>query len=104
MHTPHHRYTRALALGLLLSGACSTDQTNPTQDNESDKAENAAVANAAREANVQLSSLHGRHIQLYQSSCTTSFVITEFVPAIGPDGKPVIGPDGRPIPASLPSA
>ena len=104
MHTPHHRYTRALALGLLLSGACSTDQTNPTQDNESDKAENAAVANAAREANVQLSSLHGRHIRLYQSSCTTSFVITEFVPVIGPDGKPVIGPTaGRSRPGS-PSA
>ena len=98
MRTVHHPYTRLLALGLLLSAACSPDPTDATGDGRNETGD-AALADAATEARVSLSSLHGSRIRLYQSSCTTSFVITEFVPVIGPDGNPVIGPDGRPIPA-----
>ena len=65
----------------------------------SDRPEDDELANAASDANVQLASLRGHHIRLYQSNCTTGFVITDFVPVIGPDGTPVLGPDGGPIPA-----
>lgn len=84
---------------VLLAAACSTEQTSPSQDGGNDAATDATLADAAEGAHVQLSSLHGTRIRLYQSRCTTSFVITEFVPVIGPDGNPVLGPDGRPIPA-----
>jgi len=93
-------HTCSLAL-VLLAAACSTDQTNPTPSSDNVPAADAALADAASAAQVQLSSLHGTRILLYQSSCATSFVITEFVPVIGPDGNPVVGPDGRPIPARL---
>ncbi len=92
-----HRVHAPLLVVALLAAACSTDQANPTQDNS--EASSAELTEAASAANVQLSSLRGHHIRLYQSSCATDFVITEFVPVIGPDGKPVIGPDGQPIPA-----
>lgn len=78
---------------VLLAAACSTDQTSPTQDSSTE------LTDAAREARVELSTLRGYQIRLYQSSCATDFAITEFVPAIGPDGRPVIGPDGQPVPA-----
>ena len=99
MSTAYRLHAPVLAL-VLLAAACSTDQTNPTEDTGIDPAENAAaLTDAARGAQVQLSSLHGMRIRLYQSSCATDFAITEFVPVIGPDGKPVLGPDGQPIPA-----
>ena len=98
MQTPNRLHTRLLAL-VLLAAACSTDQTDPSQSSSADAAGDAALADAASGAQVQLSSLRGTRIRLYQSSCATSFVITEFVPVIGPDGNPVLGPDGSPIPA-----
>ncbi len=100
MRTPGRFHAPVLAL-VLLAAACSTDQTNPTEDGGIDPAESAARADAARGAQVQLSSLHGMRIRLYQSSCATNFKIIEFVPVIGPDGNPVLGPDGRPIPAQF---
>ena len=98
MLKPHRWHTRVLAPALL-AAACSTEQASPTTDTGNGVTEEAALADAASGARVQLSSLHGLRIRLYQSSCATSFVITEFVPVIGPDGNPVLGPDGRPIPA-----
>jgi hypothetical protein len=95
---PDRFYAPLLAL-VLLATACSTDQATPTQDSSDDTATDAELAEAASGAQVQLSSLRGYRIRLYQSSCATDFAITEFVPVIGPDGKPVIGPDGQPIPA-----
>jgi len=102
MRTPGRFHAPVLAL-VLLAAACSTDQTNPTEDGGIDPAETAALTEAARGAQVQLSSLHGTRIRLYRSSCATSFALIDgtFVPVIGPDGKPVIGPDGRPIPAQF---
>jgi hypothetical protein len=100
MSTGYRLHAPVLAL-VLLAAACSTDQTNPTQDSGIDPAETAALTEAARGAQVQLSSLHGTRIRLYRSNCATSFALIDFVPVIGPDGKPVIGPDGRPIPAQF---
>lgn len=98
MFTLHCWHTRGLAL-VLLAAACSTDQSNPTQEGDVDPAETAAVADAASGAQVELSSLRGLRIRIYQASCATRFAITEFVPVLGPDGNPVLGADGRPIPA-----
>lgn len=100
MRTPDRFYTPLLAL-VLLATACSTDQATPTQDSSDDTATDTELAEAASGAQVQLSSLRGYRIRLYQSDCATNFTIIEFVPVIGPDGKPVIGPDGRPIPAQF---
>jgi len=99
MRMPHRGYTGVFALALLLPAACSSDLSNAPENAVNDPADDVALAGAASGAQVKLSSLRGTRIQLYQSSCTTSFVITEFVPVIGPDGNPVIGPDGRPVPA-----
>lgn len=98
MQTPHRLHAPVVSLVLLLS-ACSTEPAGPTEDGASEAPHDAALEDAASEARVTLSSLHGLRIRLYQSSCSTSFVITEFVPVLGPDGSPVLGPDGRPIPA-----
>jgi hypothetical protein len=98
MMTPHRLRTPVVAL-LLLAGACSTDAATPTPDGDTTAGEDAGLADAASGARVELSSLQGSRIRLYQSGCVTSFIITEFVPVIGADGQPVIGPDGRPIPA-----
>lgn len=84
---------------ILLAAACSNDQASPSPDSIADSPDDVELSDAASEAQVQLSSLHGTRIRLYQSDCTTGFVITEFVSVIGPGGIPVLGPDGRPIPA-----
>ncbi len=97
MQTSHCWAARCLVL--LFLSACGTDQADPTPDSNSDGSDNAAVTDAATEAGVELSSLRGHHIRLFQSNCATRFAVTEFVPVIGPEGTPVLGPDGRPVPA-----
>ena len=97
MSTPalaHSSHRRRIAWA-----GCSAEQDAPSQETGNEAAEEAALAEAASGARVELSSLHGSRIRLYQSSCATNFVIIEFVPVLGPDGNPVLGPDGQPIPA-----
>lgn len=94
MLTSRRFYSWSVVLGLL-TAACSPEQNAPTQDTGDD----AEVVDAAIGAQVDLSTLRGSRIRLFQSSCTTTFAITEFVPLVDANGNPVIGPDGRPIPA-----
>lgn len=96
MLMPGTRYVRAVVLTVLAAG-CSTEPATSPQD--SDAADEAALAEAASGAGVDLSALRGTRIRLFESSCATTFAITEFVPLIGADGNPVIGPDGKPVPA-----
>ena len=102
--TKEHRHVSRVSRAHAITGPCPARNeravlTRPAQPRTAAKQHSAELKEAALGARVELSTLRGYQIRLYQSSCATDFVITEFVPVIGPDGKPVIGPDGQPIPA-----